>query len=71
MVGPFGRPLYTVMHAACSAPGPGLSCDWKPPCVICLTQGILRGLDQMTNLIMAECQERVFSSKVRARSALL
>ena len=34
-------------------------------------QGILRGLDQMTNLIMAECQERVFSSKVRAGSALL
>ena len=28
-------------------------------------QGILRGLDQMTNLILAECQERVFSSKVK------
>ena len=34
-------------------------------------QGILRGLDQMTNLILAECQERVFSSKVLTRSNLL
>lgn len=34
-------------------------------------QGILRGLDQMTNLILAECQERVFSSKVLTRFHLL
>ena len=29
-------------------------------------QGILRGYDQATNLILDECHERVYSSKVRA-----
>lgn len=30
-----------------------------------LLQGILRGYDQATNLILDECHERVYSSKVR------
>ncbi|CAK0761400.1 hypothetical protein CVIRNUC_002856 [Coccomyxa viridis] len=34
-----------------------ITCDGR------IIVGILRGLDQMTNLILAECQERVFSSK--------
>jgi len=42
----------------------------------CLTssshwQGILRGYDQATNLILDECHERVFSTKVRLSRAVL
>ena len=36
-----------------------------------LWQGYLRGFDQMTNLVLTECHERVFSTEVRSgRSSL-
>lgn len=38
--------------------------------VVCV-QGILRGYDQATNLILDECHERVYSSKVRSMPASL
>ena len=34
-----------------------------------LAQGMLRGYDQATNLILDECHERVYSTKVRPRPA--
>ena len=39
------------------------------PCVMpLLLQGILRGYDQATNLILDDCHERVYSTKVVHRS---
>jgi hypothetical protein len=35
--------------------------------LLCLLQGTLRGYDQATNLILDECHERVYSSKVRCQ----
>ena len=30
----------------------------------CIAQGVLKGYDQATNLILDECHERVYSTKV-------
>ena len=56
------------MHA------PGL---WWPGCVPFLVQahpllqGVLRGYDQETNLILDQCHERVYSTKVRPATDLV
>ena len=42
------------------------SCRLQLLTLLCgVAQGILRGFDQATNMILDECHERVYSSKVQ------
>ena len=42
-----------------------------PPCHVPSPQGILRGFDQATNIILDECHERVFSAKLPVEQLVL
>lgn len=53
---------------ACSQVAPAAGGLHSHQLLLCLLQGTLRGYDQATNLILDECHERVYSSKVRRLS---